>query len=250
MECQICFENFDTNNFIPKILSKCGHSFCRICLERLSTNSLIIICPICREQTRFTKKENFTTNYSLLETIEKDISSKETKELLLRYKYFDNRDYKYLNQTIIRKFEPEKLILRKIVNDDFIYIEEIEANQNYSIFTQQIRRNRRYCFNKNSFFRFFFNEYSFNITFFRKSSPCRHSFSCIEHNIRKVVLFGGLALILKYPIRFLLSFFIKNNDNLSISTKRIQGGFFCLWSMMDITKCVLSFYLDYLIKIK
>ena len=86
MECQICFENFDSNNVIPKILTKCGHSFCKICLNRLSLNSLSILCPICREKTKISEKGKFPTNHSLLITIEKEKSAIQTKENLIIHK--------------------------------------------------------------------------------------------------------------------------------------------------------------------
>ena len=69
MECQICFEHFDSHNFTPKVLIKCGHSFCKICLERLLYQRSAISCPVCRVTSKITKKENLPNNYSLLQTI-------------------------------------------------------------------------------------------------------------------------------------------------------------------------------------
>ena len=250
MECQICFENFDATNFIPKILIQCGHSFCRICLDRLSLNSLVINCPICRERTKIVKKEYFPTNYTLLEILDKEIRNKETKNLLQKYKFFDDKNFKHLNQIIIRDNEPKKLVLKRIIQNDFIYVEEIENNQNYSIFSQFLRRNRRYSFNKDSIFRLFFNEYSYSLSVFRKSSPCKHSFSCLEHNIRKLIFSGGLSLLLKFPIKFFLNYYVSGEKEINRYTKYNQIGIFCLVSVIDIMKCLFSYCMDDILKMK
>ena len=114
MECQICFEHFDSTNFVPKVLIKCGHSFCKICLERLLFQRSALNCPVCRESTKVNKKENLPTNYSLLETLDNIHNNKMTKNLLEKYKYFDDKNHKHINEVIIRNFEPKKLILKKI----------------------------------------------------------------------------------------------------------------------------------------
>ena len=47
--CSVCFELFDINIHVPRILP-CSHSFCHVCIERLLNNSPgILACPECRE---------------------------------------------------------------------------------------------------------------------------------------------------------------------------------------------------------
>src|SRR5574343_364223 len=112
MECQICFEPFDIKCFTPKILTTCGHSFCKICLKQLTANKVSIKCPVCRERNKIHKSEVLPTNYSLIEIIEKEKDIKTTKDVLLKYKYFSDKDYNYINPVITRYFEPKKLILK------------------------------------------------------------------------------------------------------------------------------------------
>ena len=85
MECKICFEPFDSKYFIPKLLPKCGHSFCRICLERLMNKKSNVNCPVCREMTINYKDNNLPTNYSLLEIMDKSSSNEKTKNLLEKW---------------------------------------------------------------------------------------------------------------------------------------------------------------------
>ncbi len=48
--CSVCFEGFDLNVHIPRILP-CSHSLCHICITNLLTNSDgSLECPECRKQ--------------------------------------------------------------------------------------------------------------------------------------------------------------------------------------------------------
>ena len=250
MECQICFEMFDSSNFTPKILIQCGHSFCRICLDRLSFKNSTITCPICREKTKPIKNNLFPTNYSLIELIDKNKENIETKNILEKYKYFDDKIYKNINDIVTRNNEPKKLTLKKIINDDFIYLEEIEPAQTYSFFSTFHKRNRRYNFNKNSLFRFIFNEYSYTLFVYRKSSPCKHQYSCLESILRSVFIFGSFTLFLKYPLKFALGLFIKNEDTNANTSFILRLIMFTCFSAVKASGCLISFYMDDLLKIK
>jgi hypothetical protein len=59
MECKICFEKYDTEDFKPIVCMPCGHSFCSKCVIQLKE------CSICRTQINDKK-----TNFSLLEVLE------------------------------------------------------------------------------------------------------------------------------------------------------------------------------------
>lgn len=247
MECQICFELFDSTNFIPKMLVNCGHSFCRICLDRLINKKLTVTCPVCREITNLSAvKENLPTNYSLVEIIDKNEDSEQTKNILEKYKFFDTKAYSHINTEVNRYSEPRKLKLKKIVNDDFIYVEEFENNQGHSIFNSFVRRNRRYNFNRNSFLGWFFNEYSWSISAYRKASKCKHPFSCPESIIRRIFFSACFSLILKYPLRYLfqnshISPYIKKKEEVMFLT---QLGIFSLISISKVFNCMLNFYID------
>jgi hypothetical protein len=249
MECPICLELFDSTNFAPKILIQCGHSFCKICLDRLSYKVPAVVCPVCREKTKMTKKEQIPTNYSLIELIEKN-KDDTTKNLLEKYKYYDDKDYKHINQLITRNSEPKKLILKKIKNDDFIYVEEIENSKNYSIFSTFSKRSKRYNFNKSSMFRFMFNEYSYSLFVYRKSSHCKHQYSCLERVIRKLLIFGSITVLLKYPLNYILSYFVKNEESVRNYSLCSRIVFFASCGLFNISRCLVSFYMDDLIKMK
>ncbi len=260
MECQICYEHFDSNNFLPKILIKCGHSFCKICSERIAAKTTNIVCPICREITKLAKNRDLPTNYSLIEILEKLKENTQTKNILEKYKFFSDKNYKFISEKIIRNVDPKILNLKKIQNNDFIYLEEISKNQNYSIFTNTPRRNNRYNFNRDSFLSYFINEYSSTILPFRKASKCCHSFSCLEHIMRNVFKYSCIALILKYPLKYLISHFIKYSTNsvegneidnkYKFYIKIVQVLFFSLSSIKEIYKCFRNFQIDEFMKSK
>lgn len=256
MECQICYEQFDSKSFVPKILVKCGHSFCKICIERISNKKTIIQCPICRENTKIGKKEILPTNYSLCELIDFKNSDLDTRSILEKYKFFEEKNYKNVLPQITRNFEPKKLALKKIVNNDFIYVEEFEIGQNYSLFNNMSKRNRRYCFNRNSHFANLFNEYSYNISMYRKASWCKHSHSCLEYIMKKVFYSLCLGILSKYPIRIMLNFICKKfnlNTDDDFTNKIIFGGQWAVASFVgfkNIIKCLLGFYLDEFLKYK
>jgi len=46
MNCEICFEPFDHSAHKPYSLSSCPHTYCTICLDRLTSNK----CPQCSKQ--------------------------------------------------------------------------------------------------------------------------------------------------------------------------------------------------------
>ncbi len=249
MDCQICFESFDSRNFVPKMLIGCGHSFCKICLERLINKKTFVNCPICREQTKLNNsRDSLPTNYSLVEILDKGRDMDKTKTLLERYKYFDHKSYNMISSKIMRYYEPKVLELKKIVNDDFIYLEEFENNQNVSIFNSFTRRNRRYNFNRNSLFRFFFNEHSFTIAPFRKASKCTHEYSCLESILRRLVLALCVGVISYFPLKKILksekNLYANSNDKVILGC---QVGITCLLMLSKVASCIVSFYIDDLI---
>jgi hypothetical protein len=251
MECQICFEHFDLNSFVPKVLTKCGHSFCKICLERLLFQKNHITCPVCRDNTKVTKKEALPTNYSLIEIIDSNSHNQKTKSVLEKYKYFNNKNYKHINEVIIRHTEPKKLVLKKIHNDDYIYLEEFENNQNISLFSNNLtKRNRRYCFNPHSYFAYLFNEYSFSISMYRKSSKCKHSKSCLEWVLGKVFWNACIALLVKYPLAWLLRSYFKDVDMAKRYTIYGQVGLWALLSIGGMFNCAIAYYIDEILKFK
>ena len=259
MECQICFEPYDVNNFIPKMLINCGHSFCKICLDRIINKRTVVTCPVCREQTRISKKDKensiLPTNFSIVELIDKNKKLEDSKKILEKYKYFDENLYSCINTSITRCFEPKTLTLKKIVNDDFIYVEEFEGNQNTSLFSSYKKRNRRYNFNRHSAFSYLFNEYSFSIEMYRKASKCKHSFSCIEVIIKKILYGFTMWYFSKYLFKYIhskpklldyLPSFVKENSFADYS--RLAIGGLCI--VPQLLSCLTGFYIDQILELK
>lgn len=253
MECQICFEHFDSTSFTPKILIKCGHSFCKICLDRLINGKTFVTCPVCRENTKVVKLESLPTNYSLIQIIEKSTDSNSSRNLLERFKYFDDKLYKNVTPVITRYSDPKKLILKKIINEDFIYVEEFEHNQNYSLFSTTQKRNRRYNFNRHSIFGILYNEFSFTIWMYRKSSKCKHPFSCLENILKSIFFSACISMLCKLPLRKLFGLLFTEGTNSNNFDKYIETGQYAIFVLLagaKIVKCTLALYIDEFLKLK
>lgn len=258
MDCQICFETFDSKYFIPKMLVNCGHSFCKICLDRLINKKTSVTCPVCREPTRLTtfqdKDLTLPTNYSLVEIIDKSKNLEQTKGVLEKYKYFDEKSYNKINTIVHRNFEPRVLSLKKIVNNDFIYVEEFENQQNTSIFSTFKQRNRRYNFNCNSMFSYLFNEYSMTIFMFRKASKCAHEYSCFESIIKRLFYSLCIGYFSHYPLRKIFylpscKLYVTQLGETEKVINYCQFGIAGLLSIGKIFGCLIGFYVDELISI-
>ena len=54
--CSICYEDYDENNVVPRILITCGHSFCERCIScmlrplQASGGEKLMECPKCRKE--------------------------------------------------------------------------------------------------------------------------------------------------------------------------------------------------------
>jgi hypothetical protein len=74
MECDICLNNWDSDIYIPRILT-CGHTFCEFCLKRIISSKKIIKCPSCQLTINDIQNENeiknLIKNINLLQIAEK-----------------------------------------------------------------------------------------------------------------------------------------------------------------------------------
>ena len=63
-ECNICFQNYDSDFHIPLILS-CGHNICSSSVEKLFNNTMLK-CPICRQNNVYQDIEDISPNFALI----------------------------------------------------------------------------------------------------------------------------------------------------------------------------------------
>ncbi|XP_061587099.1 E3 ubiquitin-protein ligase RNF186-like [Cololabis saira] len=72
-ECKICFNYFDLDRHIPKLLS-CSHTFCQECLGMLHSREgrgWRVSCPVCRQRTpvREHRVQNLPDNTALAQAL-------------------------------------------------------------------------------------------------------------------------------------------------------------------------------------
>uniref|UniRef100_A0A1I7UBR1 RING-type domain-containing protein n=1 Tax=Caenorhabditis tropicalis TaxID=1561998 RepID=A0A1I7UBR1_9PELO len=79
LECIVCYRNYedDSKERTPKILSKCGHTVCRGCAEKLIRN-FNLVCPMCSKWTYLggSSTDMLPTNFAVLGMIQQVKNSK------------------------------------------------------------------------------------------------------------------------------------------------------------------------------
>ncbi|PIC46352.1 hypothetical protein B9Z55_006071 [Caenorhabditis nigoni] len=72
VECQICFQPFDENERVPRIVKECGHTLCQRCCQHLMipNKNRFIICPVDRTSTVvYESVNNLPKNFTLMQVI-------------------------------------------------------------------------------------------------------------------------------------------------------------------------------------
>lgn len=198
MDCELCMEEFNQQQHMPKVLPTCGHTFCEKCVLQLWANQQIS-CPLCRQKTKINNATDLPqTNFALLRVYTQMKEEKKAKSLIDQYRVINPKGYLEIEETINRQHgAPNQLHLYGIYDDgELIYQEAIpdSASARLKQSTQ-----RKYCFNQHSFLMnyFFMNEQAKYLMFFRKFTHCRHKYSCFEHILRTVYKSLGFYLMFR-----------------------------------------------------
>ncbi|XP_075435552.1 E3 ubiquitin-protein ligase TRIM32 [Ascaphus truei] len=70
LECPICMETYTEEQLRPKLLH-CGHTICRLCLEKLLANTINgVRCPFCSRVTRIANLTQLSDNLTVLKIID------------------------------------------------------------------------------------------------------------------------------------------------------------------------------------
>ncbi|CDW91203.1 UNKNOWN [Stylonychia lemnae] len=230
MDCELCLEEFNQQEHLPKVLAQCGHTFCEKCILQLWESS-IINCPLCRQKAKVNNAKDLPqTNFALLRVHTLMKEERKAKGLIEKYRVINPKGYLEIEETINRvSGNPNQLQLYGIYDDgELIYKEAIpERSEMRRIFGQ-----RKYCFNKYSFLQnyFFMTEQTRFLIFFRKFTFCRHKFSCFENIMRTFYKTVGFYLMFRIgakaaagdKIFSVFSEFVKNWFMEAASDKQIQ----------------------------
>ena len=108
MECGICNEDYNTDEYKPSIIRPCGHEMCSKCLSLFENK----ICPFCRG-----KIELESLNYGVLNDLHNQLirNNKTENRNVLNLTSFLNIDKckQVLNNEFKRKLDESKLVLSK-----------------------------------------------------------------------------------------------------------------------------------------
>ena len=66
MECGICSKPYDSEDKIPRILTKCGHTYCQHCLTSVFKDRSIV-CQDCKQTTSCSSVKELPINHSLMQ---------------------------------------------------------------------------------------------------------------------------------------------------------------------------------------
>uniref|UniRef100_A0A1A8JXI1 RING-type E3 ubiquitin transferase n=1 Tax=Nothobranchius kuhntae TaxID=321403 RepID=A0A1A8JXI1_NOTKU len=74
LECPICLETYNQEHLRPKLL-QCGHTVCRLCLEKLLANTINgVRCPFCSKVSRMSSISQLADNLTVLKIIDCTLS--------------------------------------------------------------------------------------------------------------------------------------------------------------------------------
>lgn len=74
LECPICLETYNHEQLRPKLL-QCGHTVCRLCLEKLLANTINgVRCPFCSKVSRMSSISQLADNLTVLKIIDCTLS--------------------------------------------------------------------------------------------------------------------------------------------------------------------------------
>uniref|UniRef100_A0A3P9HJ91 RING-type E3 ubiquitin transferase n=1 Tax=Oryzias latipes TaxID=8090 RepID=A0A3P9HJ91_ORYLA len=74
LECPICLETYNQEQLRPKLL-QCGHTVCRLCLEKLLANTINgVRCPFCSKVSRMSSISQLADNITVLKIIDCTVS--------------------------------------------------------------------------------------------------------------------------------------------------------------------------------
>uniref|UniRef100_A0A8C6SUE7 RING-type E3 ubiquitin transferase n=1 Tax=Neogobius melanostomus TaxID=47308 RepID=A0A8C6SUE7_9GOBI len=69
-ECPVCLETYNQDQLRPKLL-QCGHTVCRVCLEKLLANTINgVRCPFCSRVSRMSSISQLADNLTVLKILD------------------------------------------------------------------------------------------------------------------------------------------------------------------------------------
>lgn len=113
MNCEVCFNKFDSNSRKPLISIGCGHTLCLVCLENLK----VPYCPFCRKYLHLSKTvPNYTVLNMLSTTQDTNLKFKQKIEKNLKEIEDSNRKYHHNYEKRYEESKEKISILKRKIN--------------------------------------------------------------------------------------------------------------------------------------
>mmetsp|Transcript_46455 Transcript_46455/g.53542 ORF Transcript_46455/g.53542 Transcript_46455/m.53542 type:complete len:252 (+) Transcript_46455:122-877(+) len=184
MECPTCFEEYNREERMPKVLRECGHTFCRTCLKQLRDGDSVR-CPTCRRMNVHASEEVLLSNHLLLKFIAlKEINQKKQEAERVHYQRLMNS----VNGEVEKDANHMRVIEREILNDHYSKLSYPELFQiKPHFYVKSLTASTGFDFTPSSLLLPIRNLWYPNtgvLRLFKKSRHCSHSYSCLENLIR------------------------------------------------------------------
>lgn len=213
MECELCNSNYNEENYVPKIVKPCAHTYCQNCLNQQKQKEGLFYCPKCpNSRSSASDPSSLPTNSSLLKLIEFRKNEKSAYEKMRKYEIQNPYFFPKIEETIKRKSKPFELTLSEIRKDELIYMEKVE---NPYLDKRTLGAYKKYVFNTDSILMnyFFLSQRTRFLFLFRRLNGCSHKHSCFESIARKLYNCFAYYGLIRIPLYFLWKHFQGADNN-------------------------------------
>eukprot|EP00347_Sterkiella_histriomuscorum_P010038 403338929 len=233
MECELCYNGYDTTTTIPKLLKPCGHTYCNNCLQFQKQKDGGVVCPTCKyESKHYLSNQSFKSqskssslndpetlpiNQSLLKIIEFRRNERVAMHKMKTYQIENPKFFREIDEIISRRIKPYQLQLSEITQDELIYKEEVvNPYLDKRTLGYQTYPYKTYVLNQNSLFLnyFFLNACNTRFLFlFRRLNGCQHKHSCVESVLRKMFEVVSGYCVLRVPLHAIMGKLSSGSEN-------------------------------------
>jgi len=126
MDCELCANEYNQEESLPKLVKPCSHTYCQKCLYCLREKSGVVYCPSCQGQPTTDDPKEMATNTGLLKIIKYRRDEKEAFQLIKRYEIRNPKFFPRIEETVTRGSKPHEIFLSEVTHDELVYFEMVQ----------------------------------------------------------------------------------------------------------------------------